>query len=147
MPEVSATMSSAALSEAVRGRPPAGPGEPPPEPLDDEEPLVPRPGPRCLSVGGSGTQLERAGVRSPARTVCLVLGVAMPQVSGSPSPAASGEVRRWRELCSDPNEFSEVKNSWLVAELIPDDGAWGENGRPNTVLNSPNTAEPLGTRN
>ena len=25
-------------------------------------------------------------------------------------------IRRWRELCSDPDEFSEVRNSWLVAE-------------------------------
>ena len=24
-------------------------------------------------------------------------------------------IRRWRELCSDPDEFSEVKNSWLAA--------------------------------
>ena len=24
-------------------------------------------------------------------------------------------IRRWRELCSDPDEFSEVKNSWLIA--------------------------------
>ena len=24
-------------------------------------------------------------------------------------------IRRWRELCGDPDEFSEVKNSWLVA--------------------------------
>ena len=24
-------------------------------------------------------------------------------------------IRRWRELCSDPDEFSEVRNSWLVA--------------------------------
>ena len=24
-------------------------------------------------------------------------------------------IQRWRELCSDPDEFSEVRNSWLVA--------------------------------
>ena len=24
-------------------------------------------------------------------------------------------IQRWRELCSDPDEFSEVKNSWLFA--------------------------------
>ena len=32
--------------------------------------------------------------------------------SGLNEPEA---IRRWRELCSDPDEFSEVKNSWLVA--------------------------------
>ena len=32
------------------------------------------------------------------------------QESGSDEPEA---IRRWRELCSDPDEFSEVKNSWL----------------------------------
>ena len=26
-----------------------------------------------------------------------------------------GAVQRWRELCSDPDEFSEVKHSWLFA--------------------------------
>ena len=35
------------------------------------------------------------------------------QQSGLDEPEA---IRRWRELCSDPNEFSEVKNSWLFAE-------------------------------
>ena len=34
------------------------------------------------------------------------------QQSGLDEPEA---IRRWRELCSDPDEFSEVKNSWLVA--------------------------------
>ncbi len=34
------------------------------------------------------------------------------QESGSDLPEA---IRRWRELCSDPDEFSEVKNSWIVA--------------------------------
>ena len=34
------------------------------------------------------------------------------QQSGLDEPEA---IRRWCELCSDPNEFSEVKNSWLVA--------------------------------
>ena len=34
------------------------------------------------------------------------------QESGSDEPEA---IRRWCELCSDPDEFSEVKNSWLVA--------------------------------
>ena len=34
------------------------------------------------------------------------------QESGSDEPEA---IRRWRELCSDPDEFSEVKNSWMVA--------------------------------
>ena len=34
------------------------------------------------------------------------------QESGSDEPEA---IRRWRELCSDPDEFSEVKNSWRVA--------------------------------
>ena len=31
------------------------------------------------------------------------------QESGSSEPKV---IQRWRELCSDPNEFSEVKNSW-----------------------------------
>lgn len=31
------------------------------------------------------------------------------QESGSSEPEV---IQRWRELCSDPNEFSEVKNSW-----------------------------------
>ena len=31
------------------------------------------------------------------------------QESGSSQPEV---IQRWRELCSDPNEFSEVKNSW-----------------------------------
>ena len=34
------------------------------------------------------------------------------QQSGSDEPET---IRRWRELCSNPDEFSEVKNSWLVA--------------------------------
>jgi len=34
------------------------------------------------------------------------------QESGSALPEA---IRRWRELCSDLDEFSEVKNSWIVA--------------------------------
>ncbi len=34
------------------------------------------------------------------------------QEAGSDEPEA---VRRWRELCNDPDEFSEVKNSWMVA--------------------------------
>ena len=34
------------------------------------------------------------------------------QQSGLDEPEA---IRRWRKLCSDPDEFSEVKNSWLVA--------------------------------
>ena len=34
------------------------------------------------------------------------------QEAGSDEPEA---IRRWRELCSDPDEFSEVKNSWVVA--------------------------------
>ena len=34
------------------------------------------------------------------------------QESGSDEPKA---IQRWRELCSDPDEFSEVRNSWLVA--------------------------------
>ena len=32
--------------------------------------------------------------------------------SGLDEPEA---IRRWRELCSDPDEFSEVKNSWVFA--------------------------------
>ena len=34
------------------------------------------------------------------------------QATGSDEPEA---IRRWRELCGDPDEFSEVKNSWMVA--------------------------------
>ena len=34
------------------------------------------------------------------------------QEAGSDLPEA---IRRWRELCSHPDEFSEVKNSWVVA--------------------------------
>lgn len=34
------------------------------------------------------------------------------QESGSDEPQV---IRRWRELCSDPDEFSEVRNSWWVA--------------------------------
>ncbi|MXY66224.1 MAG: hypothetical protein F4Y85_13540 [Gammaproteobacteria bacterium] len=34
------------------------------------------------------------------------------QQSGLKEPDA---IRRWRELCSNPDEFSEVKNSWLEA--------------------------------
>ena len=34
------------------------------------------------------------------------------QESGSDLPEA---IRRWRELCNDPDEFSEVKNSWMAA--------------------------------
>ena len=33
------------------------------------------------------------------------------QESGKGEPEA---VRRWRKLCSDPNEFAEIKNSWVV---------------------------------
>ena len=33
------------------------------------------------------------------------------QESGLGEPT---EIQRWREICSDPNEFSEVKNSWLI---------------------------------
>lgn len=33
--------------------------------------------------------------------------------SGSDQPDA---IRRWRDLCSDPDEFSEVKNSWMAAD-------------------------------
>ena len=32
------------------------------------------------------------------------------QESGSDVPEA---IRRWREICSDPDEFSEVRNSWM----------------------------------
>lgn len=32
--------------------------------------------------------------------------------SGSDEPEG---IRRWRELCSDPDEFSEARNSWLAA--------------------------------
>ena len=32
--------------------------------------------------------------------------------SGLDEPEA---IQRWRELCSDPDEFSEVKNSWIFA--------------------------------
>ena len=72
MPEASGTMSSAAPSGAVRGRPPAGAGEPPPEPLDDEEPLIPRPGSRCLSAGSPGTQqgTGRGSGSCPDRLPC-----------------------------------------------------------------------------
>ena len=24
-------------------------------------------------------------------------------------------IRRWREICGDPNEFAEVKNAWMTA--------------------------------
>ena len=34
------------------------------------------------------------------------------QRSGSDEPEP---IRRWREVCSDPNEFAEVKNSWLIS--------------------------------
>ena len=34
------------------------------------------------------------------------------QASGAGIPEA---IRRWREICSDPDEFSEVKNSWIIA--------------------------------
>ena len=34
------------------------------------------------------------------------------QQSGLEEPEV---IQRWRELCSDPDEFSEVKNSWLFA--------------------------------
>ena len=34
------------------------------------------------------------------------------QLSGLDEPET---IRRWRELCSNPDEFSEVKNSWSVA--------------------------------
>ena len=33
------------------------------------------------------------------------------QESGLGEPT---EIQRWREICSDPNEFSEVKNSWPI---------------------------------
>lgn len=34
------------------------------------------------------------------------------QESGLGEPT---EIQRWREICNDPNEFSEVKNSWLIS--------------------------------
>ncbi len=34
------------------------------------------------------------------------------QEAGSEEPEA---IKRWRKLSSDPNEFSEIKNSWMVA--------------------------------
>ena len=34
------------------------------------------------------------------------------QQSGLDAPET---IRRWRQLCSDPDEFSEVKNAWLIA--------------------------------
>ena len=35
------------------------------------------------------------------------------QESGSDEPET---IRRWREICSDPDEFSEIKNSWIDIE-------------------------------
>ena len=41
---------SALTKAAARDRRPAEPFEPPPEPPDDEEPLIPRPGPRLAAA-------------------------------------------------------------------------------------------------
>ena len=112
----------AALSAGVRGSPPPKSGEPSPEPPRDEEPLVPRRGPRLgIAVrapvgGGPGSGPRRGsggrpGLRPNHREECD-----MPEVQGSVSSAGadggSGQSR-----AAEPRSGSGVPTRLLNRRL------------------------------
>lgn len=50
------------------------------------------------------------GIRASAASLAYAL-FEFYHESGSDEPLV---IRRWREICSDPDEFSEVRNSWMI---------------------------------